>query len=186
MLGVIFCYIWQYITTHIPDSKIHGANMGSGADRTQVGPMLAPWTLLSGIMLSELLAKFLICVWNTNINMFEMWDFLTHQSLLVLWLSLVTLPLDQSAVSSSWTQPQCQLIHFQPLFHQHPSQFQIRTDNNLCALCKIKILKFSLSSILISWALTVLLNEKWYICIYCSDFFIDTVSVTHSGFKAGS
>ena len=60
----------------IPDSKVHGANMGpiwgrqdpggphagpmnfakvhgatwgpSGADRTQVGPMLAPWTLLSG------------------------------------------------------------------------------------------------------------------------------------------
>ena len=32
-----------------PDSKVHGANMGpSGADRTQVGPMLAPWTLLSG------------------------------------------------------------------------------------------------------------------------------------------
>ena len=32
-----------------PYSKIHGANMGpSGADRTQVDPMLAPWTLLSG------------------------------------------------------------------------------------------------------------------------------------------
>ena len=27
-----------------PDSKVHGANMGSsGSDRTQVGPMLAPW-----------------------------------------------------------------------------------------------------------------------------------------------
>ena len=34
----------------VPDSKVHGANMGpSGADRTQVGPMLAPWTLLSGV-----------------------------------------------------------------------------------------------------------------------------------------
>ena len=34
---------------HKPDSKVHGTNMGpSGADRTQVGPMLAPWTLLSG------------------------------------------------------------------------------------------------------------------------------------------
>ena len=33
----------------VPDNKVHGANMGpSGADRTQVGPMLAPWTLLSG------------------------------------------------------------------------------------------------------------------------------------------
>ena len=32
-----------------PDNKVHGANMGpSGADRTQVGPMLAPWNLLSG------------------------------------------------------------------------------------------------------------------------------------------
>ena len=32
-----------------PDSKVHGADMGpSGADSTQMGPMLAPWTLLSG------------------------------------------------------------------------------------------------------------------------------------------
>ena len=32
-----------------PDNKVHGANMGPvWADRTQVGPMLAPWTLLSG------------------------------------------------------------------------------------------------------------------------------------------
>ena len=32
-----------------PDNNVHGANMGpSGADRTQMGPMLAPWTLLSG------------------------------------------------------------------------------------------------------------------------------------------
>ena len=30
-------------------NKVHGANMGPvWADRTQVGPMLAPWTLLSG------------------------------------------------------------------------------------------------------------------------------------------
>ena len=34
----------------VPDSKTHGANMDPpGADRTKVGPMLAPWTLLSGI-----------------------------------------------------------------------------------------------------------------------------------------
>ena len=35
---------------HHPDSKVHGANIWgpSGADRTKVGPMLAPWTLLSG------------------------------------------------------------------------------------------------------------------------------------------
>ena len=32
-----------------PDSKVHGPTWGpSGAGRTQVGPMLAPWTLLSG------------------------------------------------------------------------------------------------------------------------------------------
>ena len=36
----------------IPDSKDHGPTWGpSGADRTRVGPMLAPWTLLSGIIL---------------------------------------------------------------------------------------------------------------------------------------
>ena len=32
-----------------PDSKVHGPIWGPpGADRTQVGPVLAPWTLLSG------------------------------------------------------------------------------------------------------------------------------------------
>ena len=31
----------------LPDSKVYGANMG--ANRTQVGPMLAPWTMLSGL-----------------------------------------------------------------------------------------------------------------------------------------
>ena len=37
--------IWTFCNS--PDSKVHGANMGpSGADRTQVGPKLAPWTLL--------------------------------------------------------------------------------------------------------------------------------------------
>ena len=37
-----------FLTFH-PDSKVHGANMGpSGVDRTQVGPMLALCTLLSG------------------------------------------------------------------------------------------------------------------------------------------
>ena len=34
----------------IPDSKVLGPTWGpSGADRTQMGPMLVPWTLLSGI-----------------------------------------------------------------------------------------------------------------------------------------
>ena len=36
---------------YIPDNKVHGANMGpSGVYRTQVGPMLVPWSLLSEIM----------------------------------------------------------------------------------------------------------------------------------------
>ena len=36
----------------VPDSKVHGANMGPiWGRRTQVGPMLAPWTLLSGVVL---------------------------------------------------------------------------------------------------------------------------------------
>ena len=35
----------------IPDSKVHGANMGPPEScRPQMGPMLAPWTLLSGIL----------------------------------------------------------------------------------------------------------------------------------------
>ena len=43
----------KYTLTHIPDSKVHGANMGpSRADRTQMGPMLSPWTLLSRIILN--------------------------------------------------------------------------------------------------------------------------------------
>ena len=34
----------------VPDSKIHGGNMGPiWADKAHVGPMLAPWTLLSGV-----------------------------------------------------------------------------------------------------------------------------------------
>ena len=48
--------LWQrasYISHSVwgdPDSKVHGTNMGSlGTDRTRVGLMLAPWTLLSGV-----------------------------------------------------------------------------------------------------------------------------------------
>ena len=40
----------QHLHT-VPDSKLHGANMGPiWADMTQVGPMLAPWILLSGVI----------------------------------------------------------------------------------------------------------------------------------------
>ena len=62
-LGISLCRNWLSLkakpapwvaANHIihgnaPDSKVHGANMGpSGAVGTQVGPMLAPWTSLSG------------------------------------------------------------------------------------------------------------------------------------------
>ena len=44
-------FVNQIITWRVPDSKVHGANMGpSGADRTQMGLMLVPWTLLSGVL----------------------------------------------------------------------------------------------------------------------------------------
>ena len=47
--GFTFNFI---ILGHFPDSKVHGANIWgpSGADRTQMGPMLAPWTLLCGLV----------------------------------------------------------------------------------------------------------------------------------------
>ena len=34
-------------THNAPDSKVHGANIGT--NRTQVGPMKAPWNLISGV-----------------------------------------------------------------------------------------------------------------------------------------
>ena len=41
--------IYRLLFTHSPDSKFMGPTWGPpGAERTQVGPMLAPWTLLSG------------------------------------------------------------------------------------------------------------------------------------------
>ena len=46
--GVYWTRLWRQ---GIPDSKVHGPTWGpSGADRTQVDPMLAPWTLLSGLV----------------------------------------------------------------------------------------------------------------------------------------
>ena len=42
--------ITSWLSIDFPDSKVHGPAWGPhGADRTQVGPMLAPWTLLSGL-----------------------------------------------------------------------------------------------------------------------------------------
>ena len=38
---------------NLRDSKIYVANVGPpGADRAQMGPMLAPWTLLSGLVIT--------------------------------------------------------------------------------------------------------------------------------------
>ena len=37
----------KQLETYIPDRKVHGVNMGPlGSCRPQMGPMLAPWTLL--------------------------------------------------------------------------------------------------------------------------------------------
>ena len=45
---------WMYIPPTSPIARFLGSTWGpSGADRTQVGPMLAPWPLLSGIALLE-------------------------------------------------------------------------------------------------------------------------------------
>ena len=45
------CYCFHIFKIEVdPDNKVRGANMGPpGSCRPQVGPMLAPWTLLSGI-----------------------------------------------------------------------------------------------------------------------------------------
>ena len=53
----------RYIETGIksPDGKVYGANMGPTC-RTQVGPMLAPWTLLSGIFS---LVSILVVYWRS-------------------------------------------------------------------------------------------------------------------------
>ena len=50
------CAIMSFsVENHVPDTviaKFMGPTWGpSGADRTQVGPILAPWTLLSGVLL---------------------------------------------------------------------------------------------------------------------------------------
>ena len=45
---VYFKFDWKLV----PDSKLHGANMvPPGSCRPQMGPILAPWTTLSGVLL---------------------------------------------------------------------------------------------------------------------------------------
>ena len=46
IFGIVKYFVFPTIRIY-PDNKVYGANRGPpGADRTQVGPMLAPWTLL--------------------------------------------------------------------------------------------------------------------------------------------
>ena len=48
MLMTKLAVVLLHVQHNAPDSKVHGANMGPiWADRTQVGHMLVPWTLLS-------------------------------------------------------------------------------------------------------------------------------------------
>ena len=62
LIVMIKCYCiqlfsWDVRVLSIPDSKVHGAKIGStwsAADRTLVGPKLAPRTLLSGIIFENI------------------------------------------------------------------------------------------------------------------------------------
>ena len=54
-----YCYwfaVWaSAMVNNVPNSKVHGANMGPpGSCWPQMGPMLAPWTLLSGVLSQQL------------------------------------------------------------------------------------------------------------------------------------
>ena len=72
--------LW-YIHTDRPSQigRFRGPTWGpSGADRTQVGPMLDPWTLLSGIMHAydewhQARVSMLHCIWNIARNINRIW-----------------------------------------------------------------------------------------------------------------
>ena len=54
---ILFFYFTMCMATLItyPDSKVYGSTWGTpGADRTQMGPMLAPWTLLYRLISTSL------------------------------------------------------------------------------------------------------------------------------------
>ena len=56
----------------IPDTKVHGAHMGPPEScRLQVGPMLAPWTLLSGILSIDEIVKSNIVRQNTYQSQYQ-------------------------------------------------------------------------------------------------------------------
>ena len=45
-------YLSKCVASLVPDNKVHGADMGPpGSCQPQLGPMLTPWTLLSGMPL---------------------------------------------------------------------------------------------------------------------------------------
>ena len=51
LLRLHYCINLSIKLDIIPDSKVHGANMGSpGSCRPQMGPMLVPWILLSRML----------------------------------------------------------------------------------------------------------------------------------------
>ena len=57
----------------VPDSKVHGAYMGPpGADRTQLGPMLAPWSLLSGVLQVYVTLTY-ICKFHILVSIQNIW-----------------------------------------------------------------------------------------------------------------
>ena len=63
------CYRYTVCCDSIPDSKIRGANIGP-IWQIQMGSMLAPWTLLSGICFS-VLQRILFYIHNKKLNDWE-------------------------------------------------------------------------------------------------------------------
>ena len=64
---MLTCYPWL-LNLMVPDSKVHVAHMGpTWVLSPQVGPMLAPWTLLSGVISEEIYNKSVLrCELNTD------------------------------------------------------------------------------------------------------------------------
>ena len=61
--GIMFL-VFHEQSLHPPIARFMGPTWGpSGADRTQVGPMLAPWTLLSGIYMQHLRVDICQKIW---------------------------------------------------------------------------------------------------------------------------
>ena len=79
---VYFKFDWKLV----PDSKLHGANMGPpGSGRTQMGPMLAPWTLLPWMLLQFdnwlSVASFTNIIWETGVSSYNhnfLWNAIIH------------------------------------------------------------------------------------------------------------